>query len=414
MSTTTLVIRQPGDSARELEISGEEISLGRALDNRICLAADAQVSLYHAVIVVDREGGFSLTDLGSDAGTTINDEPIEFTRRLRDGDIIRIGEATIDVYFDESQTPPHKPDRQPRAAPLSSGANPATLAVGIVSGLALTILLAGLLYSNRKLDGEIVLENVSTNERARVVEETPVKAPPPRAEERQTDTASPVSFAEVEQLSANLSKRISGQSAYLFDREFLNYVRARTRDYVAGDYYERARSFRDVINEAFVGEQGLAAPLGYVLAMSQSHFGAPRSDGAQREAHAEAGEGLWQIPPALARSTGYIGRCGATTLADADQKCAARVAAAYVKFLTVDLFAGDFVYAVACYGMPPREAAEFRDQLPSDRRDFWKVLKSPAQRARVVNFFAAGVVGENPQKFGLAADKSLANLYPKN
>jgi hypothetical protein len=61
--------------------------------------------------------------------------------------------------------------------------------------------------------------------------------------------------------------------------------------------------------------------------------------------------------------------------------------------------------------MSPGEAAQFRDQLPPDRRDFWKVIKSGPQRDRVLNFFAAGIVGENPQKFNLLQNKSLTNLY---
>jgi hypothetical protein len=108
-----------------------------------------------------------------------------------------------------------------------------------------------------------------------------------------------------------------------------------------------------------------------------------------------------------------MGRCGKSTLADPDQKCSAIVASMYMKFLVVDLFSGDYLYAVATYGLPPKEAAQFRDQLPPDRRDFWKVLKSAEQRDRVVRFFAAGIVTESPQRFGLGQEKPLSNLYPK-
>jgi hypothetical protein len=63
--------------------------------------------------------------------------------------------------------------------------------------------------------------------------------------------------------------------------------------------------------------------------------------------------------------------------------------------------------------MTPKDAAQWRDQLPADRRDLWNVIKSPPQREQVTRFLAAGIVGENPQQFGLTADNPLSNLYPK-
>jgi hypothetical protein len=150
------------------------------------------------------------------------------------------------------------------------------------------------------------------------------------------------------------------------------------------------------------------------MAMSRSTFSLSRRGSNSVSSGASAqGEGLWQVPLPLAQSTGYIGRCGMLTLSDQNQKCAAIVAAAYMKALAVDLFGGDSLYAVACWGMTPKEAAQFRDQLPADRRDLWKVINSAQQRERLTRFFAAGIVGENPQKFGLTMDSPLSNLYPK-
>jgi hypothetical protein len=237
-------------------------------------------------------------------------------------------------------------------------------------------------------------------------------------------STSTVSVFDIKDLVGKLSKRISNKNDYVFDHDFLEQVRIRTNDYASAGYFERARNYRDVINDSFVGEQGLDAPLGYVMAMSRSRFalnqtrsasGAAATSNATTSATSasEPAQGLWMIQPALAQSTGYIGRCGTSTLADGDQKCSAMVASMYVKFLDVDLFSGDYLYAVASFGLPPNEAAQFRDQLPPDRRDFWKVLKSPQQRDSVVRFFAAGIVAENPQRFGLNQDKPLSNLYPK-
>jgi hypothetical protein len=80
----------------------------------------------------------------------------------------------------------------------------------------------------------------------------------------------------------------------------------------------------------------------------------------------------------------------------------------------------DFMFAIACYGMPISEAAQVRTRLEevdpggTARRSFWRVLKStgtsPKGSECVTRFFAAGIVGENPKLFGLNAE-SLSSLY---
>ena len=51
------------------------------------------------------------------------------------------------------------------------------------------------------------------------------------------------------------------------------------------------------------------------------------------------------------------------------------------------------------------------DSLPQNRQDFWLSVKSPEQREQIVRFFAAGIVAENPQKFGLKTDAPLSEMY---
>ena len=218
-----------------------------------------------------------------------------------------------------------------------------------------------------------------------------------------------LSAADIKDMCEKLVREISRKEGYIYDRELLHQVEARTREYVVPGFHSRARPFRDVINDSFINEQGLDPPIGYLVAMSRSNFNVSQS----RSDPSAQGEGLWRIPQQLAEGSGYIGRCGTATLADQNQKCAAMVAAAYTKALVVDLFAGDTLYALACYGMTPKDAAQWRDQLPVDRRDLWKVINSPEQRERLTRFFAAGIVGENPQRFGLMIDSPLSSLYPK-
>jgi FHA domain/Bacterial Ig domain len=224
-----------------------------------------------------------------------------------------------------------------------------------------------------------------------------------------TDRQQSLSAPVIKQMSDRLIRELSGKHDYVLDRELLHQVQARTSDYATPGFFGRARPFRDVINDSFVNEQGLERPLGYVLAMSRSNFDLSKV----RSSGTTEGDGLWKVPLTLAQNAGYTGRCGTGTLTDQNQKCAAMVAAAYMKALEVDLFGGDPLYAVACFGMTPKDAAQWRDQLPADRRDLWNVIKSPAQREQVTRFLAAGIVGENPQQFGLTADNPLSNLYPK-
>jgi hypothetical protein len=98
----------------------------------------------------------------------------------------------------------------------------------------------------------------------------------------------------------------------------------------------------------------------------------------------------------------------------ADPKRSAEIAAAYVKYLDGLFGREDFMYAIACYGMPLPQAGEIRTRLeqqsdPSGRRDFWRMVEIgiiPRDAAdRVIKFFAAGVVGENPQSFGLRPER---------
>lgn len=226
--------------------------------------------------------------------------------------------------------------------------------------------------------------------------------------QQNSESRQSLSSADIKEMTERLLRQLANKREYVFSRELLHQIDARTSEYASAGFYSRARPFRDVINDSFVNEQGLEKPLGFILAMSRSKFSlANASTDPAQEA------GLWRFPPSLAQSAGYLGRCGTSTLSDKDQKCAAIVAAAYMKAVEVDLFGGDVLYAVACFGMDLNAVAQWRDQLPADRRDLWNVIKSPEQRERVTRFLAAGIVVENPQRFGLYSEMPLSNLYPK-
>jgi hypothetical protein len=153
---------------------------------------------------------------------------------------------------------------------------------------------------------------------------------------------------------------------------------------------------------AFVKEQNIDPPLGFVLAMSRSKF-VPANENGE--------EGLWRISKELVTSNSYDGTCEDKNLSDQTQRCAAVATSVYMKALANNIFENDFVYAVAAFGMPPLEASQWKDSLPQNRQDFWLNVKEPERREQIARFFAAGIVAENPQKFGLKTDVPLSEMY---
>lgn len=187
------------------------------------------------------------------------------------------------------------------------------------------------------------------------------------------------------------------------NQQFLEQVARMTAEYASAGYYARASQYRDVINYQYLREQNLDPPLGYILAMSRSKFQpVNRADGA----------GLWRMNNQLVLENAYNGICGAETIAHETQKCAAIASSSYLKDLILNVFNGDVIYGVAAFGMDKQEASAWNRSLPADRADFWNVIRDPKRREEVVRFFAAAVVMENPQKFGLQNDKPISTLYP--
>ena len=215
-------------------------------------------------------------------------------------------------------------------------------------------------------------------------------------------TGTKVSGGDAQEMSKTLLKEFSGTNVYKFDPQFLQEVNKKTAEYISDGYYARAAAYKDVIGVSFVQERNLDAPLAFILAMSRSQFKLQKNG---------ADEGLWQMSQTFAADNSLNGLCGAETLSDPAQNCAAKAASLYLKSLVLEVFEGDVVYSVAAFGKSPQEANIWKSTLPADRSDFWKVIKDPKQREQVVKFFAAGIVAENPQKFGLKKDRPISELY---
>jgi hypothetical protein len=215
--------------------------------------------------------------------------------------------------------------------------------------------------------------------------------------------AKAVTLIEVQNMSKRLLKEFSGNFSYnVSDKQFLQEVLKRTPEYAQEGYFDRAARYRDAINVAYAREQNVDASLGFILAMSRSKFD-PTKQGEN--------EGLWRLSNAFITAGGYNGICGTETLSDASQGCAAKSSAIYMKQIVFTVFEGDPVYSAVAFGKSPQEASAWKATLPANRANLWSVIKTPQEREQLVRFFAAGIVAENPQSFGLKKDRSLSELY---
>ncbi len=99
----TLTVRERGRIPYTVDVSGE-LTIGREAGNDL-VVADDQASRRHARLVIDAAGACSVVDLGSTHGTLVNGARAE-SARLRDGDVIQIGNVLLVFSATEASAPP--------------------------------------------------------------------------------------------------------------------------------------------------------------------------------------------------------------------------------------------------------------------------------------------------------------------
>lgn len=211
-----------------------------------------------------------------------------------------------------------------------------------------------------------------------------------------------VSLIDIQRMTTQFAGQFSGPRS-MPNKQFVIDVQKTAGEYAQEGYFDRAAAHKDRINVAFVKENNLPAALGFLVAMSRTRMD-PKKQGAE--------EGLWRLSPALIESQKFGGDCGGESLSDPKQACASRAAAAYMKELFFTACGGDAMCAVAAFGKPVQDAIMWKSGLPKNGADVWNSVKSGPERDQLVRFFAAGVVTENPLKFGLKRDKAISGLYP--
>ena len=97
-SGTLTVLKSPSVAeGHELRLNSAPVTIGRSSQNDLGLDGDEFASARHARFEPRRDGVW-VEDIGSTKGTYVNGVRIESPRKLRPGDVIRIGET--DFRFD--------------------------------------------------------------------------------------------------------------------------------------------------------------------------------------------------------------------------------------------------------------------------------------------------------------------------
>jgi pSer/pThr/pTyr-binding forkhead associated (FHA) protein len=82
------------ERGRTFETGPVPVTIGRSTENDAVLSGDEFASARHARIESQRDGVWIL-DLGSTNGTWVNGERMDGRHRLREGDVIRIGQTEL-------------------------------------------------------------------------------------------------------------------------------------------------------------------------------------------------------------------------------------------------------------------------------------------------------------------------------
>jgi hypothetical protein len=237
-----------------------------------------------------------------------------------------------------------------------------------------------------------------------------VAKPTPGPEVTQTNTqqqpqgsGKAPALPEIQDMATRLVKDLFRENSYVVsNKQFLSEVQKRTAEYAQDGYYDRAAKYSDVIKISFVNEFNVKAPLAFILAMSRSKFD-PAKVGAE--------EGLWRMSEEFITSNNYHGTCGGVAINDPTQSCAAKAAARYLSLVLSSAPGNDPIYSSVVFGKSTNDAAIWFSQLGPNRTDPWSSIRTGPEREQLVRFFAAGIVSENPQRFGLKKYPPLSQLY---
>jgi Bacterial Ig domain len=217
------------------------------------------------------------------------------------------------------------------------------------------------------------------------------------------DLGAEVSLEKIREMAEKLATRINQRGEiFVFDDEFLNRIRSATRSYRT-EMFTGAESLGAHIRRTS-NSVGIPSQLMFLLAASRSRFSTDQTiDGCGVDPD---GAGAFKVPRSIMNQFGEK--------AAVDHETVTQVAARHLKEL-IQGQRDDFLYAVACFGEPSARIGDiFQRNDQQARRNFHDLVQRgeirPEESKRVVCFFAAGIVAENPDKFGIKA-RSFVDVY---
>jgi pSer/pThr/pTyr-binding forkhead associated (FHA) protein len=148
-----LVIEDEAGTKSSVPFAGSELTVGRGPEGITFRLADRNVSRRHARFVLVN-GSVWVEDLGSLIGTRVNGERIGGRRKVRQGDLVQIGDYDLVVVGqaaageegDPPPLPPTQPGQLATTAPVARAGRAAVADRGLVrlvAAVAVTALLVG-------------------------------------------------------------------------------------------------------------------------------------------------------------------------------------------------------------------------------------------------------------------------------
>jgi phosphoserine phosphatase RsbU/P len=113
-----ITVESADGSRQRFRLAKPRVTIGRSRDSDIFLP-DQWLSRQHAEIL-ERSGSFVLLDLGSKNGTLLNGERVGEERRLRDGDIISLGEHQLTFSASAATAPMVEDEPEPEGTVIFS------------------------------------------------------------------------------------------------------------------------------------------------------------------------------------------------------------------------------------------------------------------------------------------------------
>jgi hypothetical protein len=175
----------------EFRLAEESVTIGSGAENTVVLT-DPEVAESHATVrKSDEEEGFLVEDMGSLAGTYVNEQRVEGSMPLHEGDVIRVGNTVVEVQgaveaeVKEEALMAEESEAIPPAAPAPKRARTSLWLIGGIAAVAILISLACIAVFAAAIGGDRGRDSTTSEPPVAVVTQAPAATdvvPPPQVE----------------------------------------------------------------------------------------------------------------------------------------------------------------------------------------------------------------------------------------